>query len=137
MSILYNADIIEAAARDGSFMATLREPPITATGTADPEHAICFAMVAADLPDGEIQFWRGTTPTLLFRSVHRAAGYRIGLGADFPYRLARREEAPAVFARDRVRGVAQNRETLSGGTSGRPTLAAFPENPRTVCEAAE
>src|SRR3954470_22072719 len=74
--VTYNADIIETAARNGTLTATLRESPITATGP-DPEHDLAFAMVQAGLQDGAIQFWRGSTPSLLYRSVHRTARYRV------------------------------------------------------------
>jgi hypothetical protein len=87
----YDADIREAAERDGTFEACLRDSQI-AIISRDPEHDLCFAMVKAGLPDGEIQFWRGATPSLRYRSVHRTAGYRIGLGEDFPYRRAKRSE---------------------------------------------
>ena len=99
----YDADIVETAARNGILRRRCGAAPITATGP-DPEHDLCFAMVTAGLPDGEIQFWRGSTPSLLYRSVHRTAGYRVELGADFPYRLRKRREGPTVFAQDRAAG---------------------------------
>jgi hypothetical protein len=122
----YAADIHESPNRDGTFVAVLREAAITTTGP-DPEHDLCHAMVGARLPDGGIQFWRGTTPSLFYRSVHRTAGYRVKLGESFPYRLVRREEAPSVFAKDRCRERAQNRETPLAGTAGHRTRTGFSE----------
>jgi hypothetical protein len=122
----YHADICEAG--EGTFAATLREPAISVT-SRDPEHDLCHAIVKQCLTDGPIQFWRGTTPSLNDRSVHRAASYRIEMGDEFPYRLVRRRAAPAVFAEDRGAGVAQNRETPLAGTSGHPTLPPVPESP--------
>jgi hypothetical protein len=123
MSTLYNADIVETAARNGIFRATLR-------GSAP------IAMVSAGLPDGSIQFWRGSTPSLLYRSVHRTAGYRVELGAGFPYRLVRRREGWPETPSKPCAGVAQNRETLAGTSRVHPTLPPVPESPRPICEVA-
>ena len=87
----FHADIHEAPNRDGNFVAALRGAEITTAGR-DPEHDLCHAMVAAGLPDGGIQFWRGSTPSLFYRSVHQAARLRIEIGETFPYRLVRRRE---------------------------------------------
>lgn len=86
-----NADVEMREPRNGTFRATLRGHfEIQTRWTPDPEHDLCFAMVRAGLPDGEIQFWRGTTPALRFKSVHKAARYRVALGNGFPRRVKRR-----------------------------------------------
>jgi hypothetical protein len=92
----YSADI-QATERPGIFEARLRSSTIFVRG-ADPEHALCYAMTQVGLPDGEIQFWRGATPTLPFRSVHRTGEYRIELGDRFPYcrRKRRSGEKPEI-----------------------------------------
>lgn len=74
-------DICEAGS--GMFEARLRESAVI-VASGDPEHDLCHAMVKAGLPNGEIQFWRGATPSISFRSVRRAGGFRIGLGERFP-----------------------------------------------------
>lgn len=132
---VYHADIAEHPARDGTFTGTLRGASITATG-ADPEHDLAFSMMAAGLPDGSIQFWRGPTPTLLFRSVHRTAGYRIKFGDSFPYRLVRRREVDAEILSLRCPHDSGTGKAGSAGTSGHPEQMGFPENPRIVCEVA-
>ena len=106
----YDADIVETASRDGTFVTTLHGPPITAS-EPDPEYSLCHAIAEAGLPDGAIQFWRGTTRSLFYRSAYRAAGHRIGMGGDYPYRLAKRQEVtPEIFAL-RVRGHMETGET--------------------------
>lgn len=85
----YHAEI-RAIDHRGTHEAVLRNHGI-AVRSPDPEHDLCFAMVMAGLRDGAIQFCRGATPTLRFRSVHRAARCRAELGDRFPYRLVRRK----------------------------------------------
>jgi hypothetical protein len=98
---MYHADI-QRTDRPGILAAILRGHAISVR-SADPEHDLCHAMLRAGLPDAEIQFWRGAIPTLRFRSVHRAAQWRIELGDRFPYRLVRRKDAPLI-----CRGVRQD-----------------------------
>lgn len=88
----YDADIAEAEARNGAFVAELRDAGVIVV-TRDPEHDLCHAMVRAGLADGPIQFWRGATPSLRFKSVHRAAGLRIELGEHYPHQRVKRRTA--------------------------------------------
>src|SRR5580765_1078678 len=89
----WNADIEQTEARDGTFLAVLRQGLLEVV-SRDPEHDLCHAMVQAGLADGPIQFYRVAIPTLMFRSVRRAAGKRIELGEKFPYKRRPRREAP-------------------------------------------
>ena len=72
--MFYDADIFQTDRRDGTFEARLRGSALSVPGR-DPEHDLCDAMLRAGFLDGEIQFWRGTIPTLRIRSVHQAAQY--------------------------------------------------------------
>jgi hypothetical protein len=111
---LYEADLAEAKRRNGTFTATLRGNPALIVTSPNAEHDLCDAMLNAGLPDGPIQFWRGDTPSLRFPSVHRAAGFRIELGDDCPYRRVRRRSA-AGFQNLRC-GVRQDGKTASEAT---------------------
>lgn len=79
--------------------AVLRFHPIVVHRSPDPEHDLCFEILKAGLPDGAIQFWRGTTSSLRFGSVHKTAGYRIALGDHFPERVKRKAGAPSECAK--------------------------------------
>jgi hypothetical protein len=76
----------------GLFGAVLDRSGIAVT-SVNAEYDLCYAIKQAGLPDGPIQFFRGTTPSISFRSVHRAAGWRIATGDEFP-RLVRRKPKP-------------------------------------------
>ena len=90
---VYDADIVETERRNGTFIATLRGPTELRVISRDPEHDLCFAMAEAGLPEGSIQFWRSTTPSLRYASAHYAAQYRIELGQACPYRRVRRRSS--------------------------------------------
>jgi|ERR1700686_3158130 len=88
----YNALIVEHGARDGRFVASLVDASGLAVTSANAEHDLCFAMVRAGLLDGSIQFWWGSTPSIFFASVHRAAKWRHSLGEGFPYLVVKRKK---------------------------------------------
>jgi hypothetical protein len=114
---MYHADVMEHEA--GKFLATLRGHKIRAI-SSDPEHDLCYAMAQAFMTDGPIQFWRGSTPSLLYRSVHKAAQYRIKLGDSFPYERVKREEMTQED-KDRARARSQTGEKEK-------LIAALPPN---------
>lgn len=84
----YNADIRYVAR--GLFVAELRDSSIATKSTENPEYDLCHEMLKAGCEDGAIQFWRGTTPSLSFPSVHRAAKYRVSTGEKTYLQLVRR-----------------------------------------------
>jgi len=109
----YNVDI--EAADNGSFRARCRETQ-TEIISPDPEHDICKALADLRQPDGPIQTWRGKTPSLLYRSMHRAAGLRIELGEHCPYRVVRRREGPLEIFKNPAAGVRQEPRDAERGT---------------------
>jgi len=70
----YRATIRETDRRNGTFIAEGHDLTVT---SRDPEHALCRALVAAGVVDGPVQFYRGETPSLSFRSIYRAAQWRV------------------------------------------------------------
>jgi hypothetical protein len=113
----WNADIVQTEARDGTFHAVVRELPLEVV-SRDPEHDLCRAMVLAGLADGPIQFWRGQTPSLMYRSVHRTAGYRIELSDSFPFRRReRREGKPEEFVGEGGGAIAGGQIEVTTGQS--------------------
>jgi hypothetical protein len=78
-----NVTIVDLESRNGTFIATLRAPGLRVI-SRDPEHDLCFAIAEAGMADGSIQFWRSTTPSLRYASVHRTAQHRIELGESSP-----------------------------------------------------
>jgi hypothetical protein len=90
----YDADIHVFEPSDGRHVAILRGSDIGVC-SANAEHDLMFEMTKAGLPDGSIQFWRGTTPTLSYKSVHRAGAWRVELGQQEPYRLVKRDTGRA------------------------------------------
>jgi len=109
----FNIDISEAG--EGRFQARCRETG-TETTSHDPEHDIAFALVRVGLPDGRMQTWRSKTPSLLYRSMHRAAGRRIELGEHCPYRIVDRREGPLEIFKNPVAGVRQEPRDAERGT---------------------
>ena len=102
----YNADIVTPPERNGFFDAALRGSDLQ-VHSRDPEYELCFEMLKAGLPEGPIQFWRGTTPTISFKSVHRAAKWRVTLGDEFP-KLVKRDTGGA---KNRLRDGSGDSET--------------------------
>jgi hypothetical protein len=89
----YNIDIVEREERDGVFIARCRETG-TEVSARNPENDIAAALVEAG-HEGVMQTWRDTTtPSLFYRSLHRAAGRRIELGNSFPLARVNRQTAP-------------------------------------------
>jgi hypothetical protein len=112
-SAAYDADLGDLGG--GSHEASLWNTELSVR-SPDPEYDLCFAMVRAGLPDGEIQFWRHTTPTLRFRSVHQTAQYRVELGGRFPYcRRKRRAGENLEISRTGVRQDGDLREPVCPG----------------------
>ena len=111
-SVTYHADIQPADQRNGTFDARLRGSTI-AVRSRDPEHDLCHAIFRAALPDGSIQFWRGQAPSLLFKSVHLTAQFRIELGEHCPYRRVERRSGEDL--KNSRCGVAQDGDFALGG----------------------
>ena len=84
----YHADITECSG--GRFKVTARGFDLEIV-SSDPEHDFCLALVRRGLPDGPIQFWRGETPSISFKSVLRASAQQISRGNEFP-RLRKRRD---------------------------------------------
>jgi len=74
--MIYNIDITESPARDGTFSAICRENGHVVPRSANPEQAMARVLVVAGCPDGQMQTWRGTTPSLLYKSIAREAARR-------------------------------------------------------------
>ena len=89
--------------------------------SVNAEYDLCHEMNQAGLPDGPIQFYRGTMRTISFRSVHRAAGWRVEVGDRFPYRLVRRKDGNPEERQNSCRHSMQDGESGCGeaGECGR------------------
>jgi len=70
----YYASIRETESRRGTFVA---EGHGLSIRSRDPEHAFCRALVEAGISDGPIQFYHDGTPSLSFRSIHKAAKWTV------------------------------------------------------------
>jgi hypothetical protein len=109
----YNIDIEELVGTVGSrqsrgrFRARCRETG-TVVISVNAEHDICHAMTLAGWPDGPVQCWRGSTPSLSHPSIHRMGRYRIELGDNFP-RQVRRKVARPEISTESVAGSPRNR----------------------------
>ncbi len=94
---MYRGNITESQEKPGYFVARLFarlgenfvEIEVSVSGP-DPEYLMCHEIKKLNMTDDCIQFYRGETPSLFFKSVYKAADYRIELGNRYPYRLVRR-----------------------------------------------
>ena len=106
----YNIDVEEVAGPVGSkqskgrFRVRCRETGTELIGI-NAEFDISRALTIAGWPDGPVQFWRGSVPSLSHGSVHRMGRWRIALGEKFPQRV--RREDGADFSSETLRGSSQ------------------------------
>ncbi len=103
---MYEAYIQETPERNGTFVATSYQP-LTVVTSRDPEYDMAHALTKAGHPDGPIQFYRLSTPSTSFTSIHRAGRWRIELGERCPFALVRRRESRPEIVSERVAGVAR------------------------------
>ena len=100
--MIFDVDIAEAQGWSGKrqlFNAVCRETGDRIERSADPEHDMARVITGRGLPDGEMQTWRGNTPSVLFASVHHASHYSVGFENTKGWRLRRVDE----IATERVR----------------------------------